>query len=82
MVNEWSMDQEAEPTLDPACWRTAMALSQLNKLEAIIGSPQPTSFSALANALNLSESVTSFRLNTNDLRRVLATLARRWLGEP
>jgi hypothetical protein len=81
MVNDWDMDAEAEPTLDPACWRTAMALARLDKLEPVIGSAQPTSYSSLANALNLTEPATSFRLNSDDLRRVLGTLARRWLGE-
>ena len=81
MVEEWNMDVEADPTLDIASWRAAMALAQLEKLEPIIGSGHTTSFSTLADTLNLAQSITSFRLNSDDLRRVLGTLARRWLGE-
>lgn len=81
MVEEWNMDVDADPTLDLASWRAAMALAQLEKLEPIISSGHTTSFSTLADTLNLTESITSFRLNTDDLRRVLGTLARRWLGE-
>lgn len=81
MVEEWNMDVDADPTLDLASWRAAMALAKLDKLEPIIGSGHMTSFSTLADTLNLAQSITSFRLNPDDLRRVLGTLARRWLGE-
>jgi hypothetical protein len=81
MVDEWDMDVESDPSLDLASWRAAMALAQLEKLEPIIGSGHATSFSTLAETLNLAQFITSFRLNPDDLRRVLATLARRWLGE-
>jgi hypothetical protein len=81
MVTSWNMDEEGDPTLDGACWRAAMALGQIDKLEPMFISPQPLSFSSLATALNLSESTTYFRLNENDLRRVLSTLARRWLPD-
>jgi hypothetical protein len=81
MVASWNMDEEGDPTLDGACWRAAMALGQIGKLEPMFTSPQPLSFSSLAAALNLSESTTYFRLNENDLRRVLSTLARRWLHD-
>jgi len=81
MLSDWEIDADSEPTLDLACWRAAIALAQLKRLEPIITVPQPTSYSSLANALNLNESATAFRLNSNDLRRVLSTLGRRWLGE-
>lgn len=79
MLTAWSMDDQGDPTLDGACWRAAMALAELDSLEPLLVGPQPFSFSSLAAALNLSASVTNFRLNENDLRRVLSTLARRWL---
>lgn len=81
MIEEWNNDIEADPTLDLASWRASLALAQLDKLEPIFGSAQPFSFKALADALNLARSVTFFRHTPDDLRRVLSTLARRWMGE-
>jgi hypothetical protein len=81
MIDEWDLDAEADPTLDLASWRAALALAQLEKLEIVIGTGHATSFSTLANALNLAQATTSFWHNPDDLRRVLGTLARRWLGE-
>lgn len=78
---EWEEDYEVETKYDYATWRTANALAQLAKLEPIIGSGHLTSFSTLASALNLAKPMTNFQLNRDDLRRILATLARRWLAE-
>jgi hypothetical protein len=80
-LQEWNTDVDADATLDLASWRASLALAQLPTLEPILGSAQPFSFRALAEALNLARSVTSYRHTPDDLRRILSTLARRWLGE-
>jgi hypothetical protein len=81
MVSEWQDDSAVEPKHDFGIWRTAIALAQLEKLEPMIGSGHLTSFTTLATTLNLARHLTSFYMNSDDLRRILGVLARRWLDE-
>lgn len=80
MLNAWDEGAlRGDGTLDPACWRTAMALAQLNDLRPIAGTGDRFSFVKLAQGLNLMEKATSFRLSEHDLRKALAILASAWL---
>ncbi len=81
MVREWNEDEEGNDAVDLNSWQACFALAQINRLEPIFGAGgQPYSFIRLADALNLAEGTTGFRLTQNDLRRALSTLAYRLLG--
>lgn len=81
MLEDWKEDGDSDPTLDLATWRAAMALGQIEKLQPAAGGGDPYGFPKFALALNFYEGTTKFRLTPDDLRRVLSTLSRRWLGE-
>lgn len=80
VVEDWDNDFEADPTLDLPCWKASMALAQLEKLEPISTGGSVFGFVNLAQALNFAVHKTSFSYTIHDLRRVLSTLAGRWLG--
>ena len=81
MLNLWEERLAGDGTMDPACWRAAMALAQLEKLSPLRdGVGESYSFVKLAQTLNLRQSVTSFRLSESDLRKVLSMLADLWIS--
>jgi hypothetical protein len=81
MLNAWEERLGGDGTMDPACWRTAMALAQLDKLLPLRdGMGERYSFVKLAQTLNLRQGVTSFRLSESDLRKVLSMLADLWIA--
>lgn len=81
MLNEWEERLGGDGTMDPACWRAAMALAQLDKLSPLRdGMGERYSFVKLAQTLNLRQAVTSFRLSESDLRKVLSMLADLWIA--
>ena len=80
MLAEWELDDEADDIVDLKCFRAAMALAQLDRLRPLRGPGDPYSFVKLAQALNLAESKTLFRLSPGDLRKTLSKLADRFIG--
>lgn len=79
MLATWDEDAEWDPTLDMACWRTAMALAQLRELLPIRALGERYSFVKFARALNLERPQTGFHLSESDLRKTLSRLASLWL---
>lgn len=82
MLKEWEEDPLVEEGVSVvACWRTAVALAQLERLDPLfVAGSQPFSYSKLAESLNLAEHVTGFHYTPDELRRIISTLSRRWLG--
>jgi hypothetical protein len=81
MLENWEQHLEGDGGIDSACWRTAMALAQLDRLMPIGGLGEKYSFVKLAQALNVQKAVTSFQLSESDLRKVLSALASLWISE-
>jgi hypothetical protein len=80
MLDEWEEGAlGGDGTLDPACWRTAMALAQVDELRPIAGTGDRFSFVKLAQGLNLMGAATSFHLSQHDLRKALGMLASVWI---
>lgn len=82
MIETWSQDELSSSEHDFACWRTGSALGQIGELVPIVGAgDRPYSYLKIADTINLEEQGTNFRLARDDLRKVISTLCRRWLGE-
>jgi len=80
LLDTWGLDDEGDEVIDLKCFRSAMALAQLDRLRPLRGHGDPYSFVKLADALNIAEPQTSFRLSPGDLRKALSVLAARLLG--
>jgi hypothetical protein len=78
MLRGWDEQTGWDGRLDQACWRTAMALAQLDRLLPLPSAGDRYSFVKLAEALNLRSALTSFRLSVSDLRKVMSMLAGYW----
>jgi len=81
MFNEWDEDISTDGTQDAACFKTCLALAQLDKLRPLRGHGHKYSYVQLAHALNFAEPETSFRLSVGDLRKVLSIISNRLLVE-
>lgn len=79
-LDEWALSDEGTDALDLNCFRAALALAQLDRLMPLRGQGDPYSFVKLAQALNLAQPFTSFRLSLGDLRKTLSSLTGRFLG--
>jgi hypothetical protein len=80
MLGEWALIEEGSDAIDLNCFRAALALAQLDRLQPLRGPGYPYSFVKIAHALNLAKPITSFHLTQGDLRKTLSTLADRLLG--
>jgi hypothetical protein len=81
MLEAWSLDVESDEMIDTRCFRTALALAQLERLKPLRGPGLLHSFDKLAQALNIEEPITSFKLSPGDLRKVMSKLADRLLSD-
>ena len=80
MLEEWELDEESSEIGDLNCFRVAMVLAQLERLQPLRGPGKPFSFVKLAQSLSLADTRMSFRRNSGDLRKTLSTLADRLLA--
>ncbi|HUR42439.1 MAG TPA: hypothetical protein VM240_14855 [Verrucomicrobiae bacterium] len=81
LLEDWETRLDGDPTYDPACWRAAWAMAQLEHLRPIQGPGERYSFEKLANTLNMQQAMTGFQLSPSDLRKVIAILNRYWCGD-
>jgi hypothetical protein len=67
-LEKWEQSLDGDGTLDPACWRAAMALAQLDRLLPIRGTGDRYSFVKLARALNVQKGLTFNTFGRRDKR--------------
>lgn len=79
MFGEWDDDDSNDYRLYAPCFKTCLALAQLDRLNPVKGQGHRFSYVQLARALNLARSVTGFHLSEVDLRKILSIIANRLL---